>query len=39
VPGGVEEVLRIVALGGDTDVRALSERFGVRAVGPRLIET
>jgi hypothetical protein len=38
MPGGVEEVLRI-ALGGDTDVRALSERFGVRVVGPRLIET
>jgi mannose-6-phosphate isomerase-like protein (cupin superfamily) len=39
VPGGVEEALRIAALGGDTDVRALSERFGVRVVGPRLIET
>jgi hypothetical protein len=39
MPGGVEEVLRMIALGGDTDVRALSERFGVRVVGPRLIET
>jgi mannose-6-phosphate isomerase-like protein (cupin superfamily) len=38
-PGGVEEVLRINAQGGDTDVKALSERFGVRSVGPRLIET
>jgi uncharacterized cupin superfamily protein len=31
-PGGIEEVLRAIAEGGD--VMALSERFGVRVVGP-----
>ena len=33
-PGGVEEILRMIALGGDTDMGALSEKFGVRPVGP-----
>jgi mannose-6-phosphate isomerase-like protein (cupin superfamily) len=38
IPGGVEEILRQIARGGDIDMRALSERFGVRLVGPRLLE-
>jgi hypothetical protein len=32
-PGGVEEMLRLIALGGDFDMGALSEKFGVRPVG------
>jgi mannose-6-phosphate isomerase-like protein (cupin superfamily) len=35
-PGGVEEVLRLIALGRDIDMRALSEKSGVRPVGPML---
>jgi mannose-6-phosphate isomerase-like protein (cupin superfamily) len=32
-PGGVEECLRIIAKGGDIDVPALAERFGVSVCG------
>jgi mannose-6-phosphate isomerase-like protein (cupin superfamily) len=39
MPGGVEEALRMRALGDDTDPKAIAEKFGVRVVGPRLIET
>ena len=35
-PGGVEEVLRLIALERDIDMRAHSEKFGVRPVGPML---
>jgi mannose-6-phosphate isomerase-like protein (cupin superfamily) len=35
-PRGVEEVLRSIALGRDIDMRALSEKFGVRLIGPML---
>jgi mannose-6-phosphate isomerase-like protein (cupin superfamily) len=37
-PGGVEQILRLIALGGDIDMTALSERFGVRPVRPMLLE-
>jgi mannose-6-phosphate isomerase-like protein (cupin superfamily) len=33
-PGGVEECLRIIAQGGEIDLPALAERFGVRHCGP-----
>jgi mannose-6-phosphate isomerase-like protein (cupin superfamily) len=34
-PGGCEEILRLIAKGGDIDdIMALSEKFGVRNVGP-----
>jgi mannose-6-phosphate isomerase-like protein (cupin superfamily) len=33
-PGGVEEALRIIAKGGVIDTAALTERFGVVALGP-----
>jgi quercetin dioxygenase-like cupin family protein len=36
-PGGVEETLRMIARGGDLDLRALAERFNVRVVGPQLL--
>lgn len=36
-PGGVEEVLRLIATGGDIDMMALSEAVGVRIVGPLLL--
>jgi hypothetical protein len=35
-PGGCEEILRLIAKGGDIDIMALSEKFGVRNVGPML---
>jgi mannose-6-phosphate isomerase-like protein (cupin superfamily) len=35
-PGGCEEILRLIAKGGDIDVMALSEKFGIRIVGPML---
>jgi mannose-6-phosphate isomerase-like protein (cupin superfamily) len=35
-PGGIEEILPLIAKGGDIDIKALSERFGVRNVGPML---
>jgi mannose-6-phosphate isomerase-like protein (cupin superfamily) len=35
-PGGVEEILRLIAQGGDIDIVALAEKFGVRNVGPML---
>jgi quercetin dioxygenase-like cupin family protein len=37
-PGGVEEILRLIALGGDIDMMALSEKFGVQGVGPTLLK-
>jgi mannose-6-phosphate isomerase-like protein (cupin superfamily) len=33
-PGGVEEILRSIAKGGDIDILALAEKLGVRIVGP-----
>jgi mannose-6-phosphate isomerase-like protein (cupin superfamily) len=39
MPGGVEEALRMRALGGNIDPKAIAETFGVRVVGPKLIET
>jgi hypothetical protein len=33
-PGGVEEALLIISGGGEIDLPALAERFGVRHVGP-----
>ena len=36
-PGGSEEILRLIAKGGDIDIIALSEKFGVRTVGPMLV--
>ena len=35
-PGGIEEILRLIAKGGDIDIMALAEKFGVRNVGPML---
>ena len=35
-PGGIEEILRLIAKGCDIDIMALSEKFGVRNVGPML---
>jgi mannose-6-phosphate isomerase-like protein (cupin superfamily) len=35
-PGGIEEILRLIAKGGDIDIMALVEKFGVRIVGPML---
>lgn len=35
-PGGIEEILRFIAKGGDTGIMALSEKFGVRNIGPML---
>lgn len=36
LPGGCEEILRLIAKGGDSDIMALTEKFGVRNVGPML---
>ena len=33
-PGGVEESLRIIARGGEIDLPALADRFGIRHCGP-----
>ena len=35
-PGGIEEILPLIAKGGDVDIKALSEKFGVRNIGPML---
>jgi mannose-6-phosphate isomerase-like protein (cupin superfamily) len=35
-PGGIEEILQLIAKGGDVDIKALSEKFGVRNVSPML---
>jgi mannose-6-phosphate isomerase-like protein (cupin superfamily) len=35
-PGGIEDILPLIAKGGDVDIKALSEKFGVRNVGPML---
>jgi mannose-6-phosphate isomerase-like protein (cupin superfamily) len=35
-PGGIEEILPLIAKGGDIDIKALSEKFGVLNVGPML---
>ncbi|TCL67204.1 cupin domain-containing protein [Rhizobium sp. BK251] len=37
-PGGIEEALRIVSRGGDIDLTALGQRFGVRIIGPGILE-
>ncbi len=36
-PGGLEEILRLMARGGGVDGPALAEKFGVRPVGPALL--
>jgi mannose-6-phosphate isomerase-like protein (cupin superfamily) len=36
VPGGCEETLRLIAKGGNIDIMAISEKFGIRVVGPML---
>ena len=36
-PGGREEVLRVIARGGDIDLGALSENSGIRIFGPQLL--
>jgi len=33
-PGGIEEILRLIARSDEADLPALAERFGVRPVGP-----
>jgi mannose-6-phosphate isomerase-like protein (cupin superfamily) len=33
-PGRIEEILRLIAKGGDVDILALAEKFGVRNIGP-----
>jgi Cupin domain len=35
-PGGIKEILPLIAKGGDIEIKALSEKFGVRNVGPML---
>ena len=35
-PGGIEEILQLIAKGGDIDIMALSEKFGVRNIGHML---
>jgi mannose-6-phosphate isomerase-like protein (cupin superfamily) len=35
-PGGIEEILRLIAKRGGIDIMALSEKFGVRNIGPML---
>ncbi|MBB3458298.1 mannose-6-phosphate isomerase-like protein (cupin superfamily) [Rhizobium sp. BK313] len=37
-PGGVEEVLRLRAQGGDIDMRAVAQSYGVSVVGPLLLQ-
>jgi hypothetical protein len=32
-PGGIEEILPLIAKGSDIDIKALAEKFGVRNVG------
>ena len=37
-PGGVEEVLRLIATSADkVDLKALSDKYGVRLIGPPLL--
>jgi mannose-6-phosphate isomerase-like protein (cupin superfamily) len=36
VPGGCEETLRLIAKGGNIDIMAIAEKFGIRIVGPML---
>jgi hypothetical protein len=35
-PAGIEGILPLIAKGDDIDIVALSEKFGVRNVGPML---
>ena len=38
MPGGVEEVLRLIATSGDQlDLQALSDKYAVRLIGPPLL--
>ena len=37
-PGRIEGLFRAVAKGGNVDLAALSEKFGVRIVGPTLVQ-
>ena len=38
IPGGVEEVLRLIAASGDRlDLQVLSDEYGVRLIGPPLL--
>lgn len=36
-PGGIETILPMIARGGDIDIKALAEKFGVRVMGPPLL--
>ena len=39
-PGGVEEALRLIATSGDElDLQAISDKYGVRLIGPPLLGT
>ena len=33
-PGGCEEILRLIATGGDIDIVSVSQKFGIRNLGP-----
>lgn len=33
-PGGYEEALRVIAVGDDVDLKAISEKFSIQIVGP-----
>jgi hypothetical protein len=34
LPGGCEEILRLIAKGGDIDIIAVSQKFGIRNLDP-----
>jgi len=34
LPGGYEEILRLIAKGGDIDIMAVSQKFGIRNLDP-----
>jgi hypothetical protein len=38
-PGGIEEILPIIAKGGDIDLPALAAKYQVQVVGPGLLQT
>ena len=37
-PGGIDEMFRTTAQGGDNNIAALLEKFGTRIVGPTLVD-
>jgi hypothetical protein len=38
MPGGIEEILRLIASDDKADVMALSEKFAIRMIGPLLLK-